>query len=245
MNISKFNDALYFMKGYRKVALRDTRGVLNKSNNYKFVKKRVDEISTILPSGTRIVEKSSELNNSMKVKYIFKANGDYIYSRLNEVSTFILKNFKLMYKRVHSFSSKTHKSFLNPENNMFFLPDGSEVKHIFDKQGKLSEWERNGLGETVNVKIRRLFNTDLGTLFIRKKGDIFTTKAVSRLNTPSVKVTKYDLTNPEKLVIESTTSTMDRAAKKMTVTNVQQKVYDSSMGYDFQHQKNLIRNFFE
>lgn len=62
-------------KGYTKVGLRDTKGVLDKTNNYKWVKIKSDaaedatmsKITEVLPSGTK-VEKEQYFVQSKKNK---------------------------------------------------------------------------------------------------------------------------------------------------------------------------------
>lgn len=41
-------------KGFKKVMLKDTKGVLTKANNFKWVKETDDFVETVLPSGTKI-----------------------------------------------------------------------------------------------------------------------------------------------------------------------------------------------
>ena len=44
----------YMAQGFKKVALKDTKGVLTKKNNFKWVRDRLDRIETIFPTGTRV-----------------------------------------------------------------------------------------------------------------------------------------------------------------------------------------------
>jgi len=43
-----------YAKGYKKVPLKDTKGVLNNTNNFRWVKEGASETNIILPSGTTI-----------------------------------------------------------------------------------------------------------------------------------------------------------------------------------------------
>lgn len=71
-----FNSKLYCaylsLLGYKKVPLRDTRGILNSSNNFKYYKESVLHRSskTILPSGTKIIYKVDDMDNYSKLDTI-------------------------------------------------------------------------------------------------------------------------------------------------------------------------------
>jgi len=63
-----FNSKLYraylSILGYKKVPLRDTKGILNDSNNFKYYKESVlhNCSKTILPSGTKIKYKVDDMD---------------------------------------------------------------------------------------------------------------------------------------------------------------------------------------
>ncbi|MGN1153028.1 MAG: hypothetical protein ACI4S3_03295, partial [Candidatus Gastranaerophilaceae bacterium] len=63
-----FNELKMVCKGFKKVPLRDTKGVLTKANNFKWVKNTKDAVETVLSSGTKIREYTNG------TKYIEKAN---------------------------------------------------------------------------------------------------------------------------------------------------------------------------
>ena len=57
--ISRFQQLGLHLRGYKKVMLNDTKGLLTNANNFKFIKSIssiVDAKDTVLPSGTKISE---------------------------------------------------------------------------------------------------------------------------------------------------------------------------------------------
>lgn len=68
----------YMVQGFKKVALNDTKGVLTNKNNFKWVKevKGYNYTDTILPTGTRVREKSKVFCSPMfEDKIITKPDG--------------------------------------------------------------------------------------------------------------------------------------------------------------------------
>jgi len=75
-------------KGFKKVMLKDTKGVLTKANNFKWVKETDDFVETVLPTGTRIYKDASS-------KRVVKPDGTCFYcykydvgSKLDKFSAF-------------------------------------------------------------------------------------------------------------------------------------------------------------
>lgn len=105
------------LNGFKRIQLPDTRGVLNKTNNYKWVRQNADNsITTILPSGTRI----DKFNYS---KFVTKSNGDLIACFKDyKDSLTIKKGFSLIKNPFENFDSgkvflKTWKEFI-PKSNL-------------------------------------------------------------------------------------------------------------------------------
>lgn len=68
----------YMAQGFKKVALNDTKGVLTKKNNFKWVKEGPGyTMETIFPTGTRVRENCRFLVRSEN-KVITKPNGTVI-----------------------------------------------------------------------------------------------------------------------------------------------------------------------
>ena len=105
------------LNGFKRIQLPDTRGVLNKTNNFKWVRQNADNsITTILPSGTRI----DKFNYS---KFVTKSNGDLIACFKDyKDSLTIKKGFSLIKNPFENFDSgkvflKTWKEFI-PKSNL-------------------------------------------------------------------------------------------------------------------------------
>ena len=70
-------------KGFKKVPLRDTRGVLNETNNFKWVREKGDIVDIVLPktgtkvqkysriSETYVTEKSVTLTNGTEFRKVY------------------------------------------------------------------------------------------------------------------------------------------------------------------------------
>ena len=65
---SKLYHAYLTLLGYRKIPLRDSKGVLNSSNNFKYYKESIlhYKSKTILPSGTKITYKVDDMDSYSK-----------------------------------------------------------------------------------------------------------------------------------------------------------------------------------
>ena len=67
-----------YLLGYKKVPLKDTKGVLTKNNNFKWVKETDTFRHTEFPSGTRVDEEFSSLKKSKTIKTRYGA----IYNKM-------------------------------------------------------------------------------------------------------------------------------------------------------------------
>lgn len=74
--ISRFQSLGLRLKGFKKVLLKDTKGVLTSANNFKWVKETDEYVRTILPkTGTEIIE--SKLTKG-KMKDVIKKDGTMV-----------------------------------------------------------------------------------------------------------------------------------------------------------------------
>ena len=72
--ISRFQSLGLRLKGFKKVLLKDTKGVLTSANNFKWVKETDEYVRTILPkTGTEIIE--SKWHTTGKIKEVLKKDG--------------------------------------------------------------------------------------------------------------------------------------------------------------------------
>lgn len=79
MGIS-FNSLKMVCKGFKKVPLKDTKGILNKTNNFKWVKESGDTVETVLASGTKIIK-------NWRGKTTIKPDGSFVrFTYLDEWS---------------------------------------------------------------------------------------------------------------------------------------------------------------
>ncbi len=84
MNLS-LNSLKMYAKGFKKVALKDTKNVLTKANNHIWVKEKNGITTKILPSGTKVIQsdhcKQVLTKNNKFIHKEFAKNGAYqIYS---------------------------------------------------------------------------------------------------------------------------------------------------------------------
>lgn len=103
---SKLYSSYLSLLGYRKIPLRDTKGVLDESNNFKYYKESMlhYKSKTILPSGTKItfqlddMDKFSKADAIKETLTIKKSSGDIIKSviELGKPERKIFKNGKLL-----------------------------------------------------------------------------------------------------------------------------------------------------
>lgn len=74
--ISRFQSLRLRLKGFKKVLLKDTKGVLTSANNFKWVKETDEYVRTILPrTGTEIVESKLAVG---KMKDVIKKDGTIV-----------------------------------------------------------------------------------------------------------------------------------------------------------------------
>src|SRR5574344_11657 len=158
-----------FLYGFKKVALNDTKGILNNTNNFKWVKKGNKTKITVLPSGTKIKEQFSTTKTNGKIKIVVKPNtqaylktiadnGAYkIYSaraiktsRLKFMDMKIIKEktFAEVIKENAEKLNKKRQDFINNFNTKFErtiikTEDGSVTKLVKERAtGKLVHWFR-------------------------------------------------------------------------------------------------------
>ena len=94
-----------YVQGFRKVPLKDTRGVLTPKNNFKWVKGNTQ----IMPSGTYV--SSSETG-----KYVFKPDGKTFFTDINPDKSLNITSAQF-YK----------KSEMTVKDDKVYLPDGSDA----------------------------------------------------------------------------------------------------------------------
>src|SRR5574344_52748 len=166
MNIKSVKMFLY---GFKKVALNDTKGVLNNTNNFKWVKKGNKTQITVLPSGTKVKEQFSTTNTNAKLKMVVKPstqaylksiadNGAYkIYSaKATDTSTLKFKDMKIIKEKTFAEAIKENAEKLNKKRKLFInnfnkkfertiikTEDGSVTKLVKERAtGKLVHWFR-------------------------------------------------------------------------------------------------------
>jgi len=91
---SKLYHVYLSLLGYKKVPLRDSRGVLNSSNNFKYYKESVlhYKSKTILPSGTKIIYKLDDMdtfskNNLPKETFTVRKKSGKVIKSVRELCT--------------------------------------------------------------------------------------------------------------------------------------------------------------
>ena len=174
----------YMAQGFKKVALKDTKGVLTKNNNFKLVKVRDDgfsqeSIETILPTGTRVCKKSKVWvppTLEDKTITITKPNGVIINrTQISGTDTFritregadgvpqvLADNYKPTYL-ARMAAQKKRLNFIEAFNKKFGRKtvkgeDGTVSKFIFDKSSgdMVSWWRKNPKGEVTKGRVFNL-----------------------------------------------------------------------------------------
>lgn len=176
-----FNNIKMICKGFKKVPLKDTKGILTKNNNFKWVKNRKEATETVLLTGTKITK---YLSGS---KYIEKANDIKVLIRSSlgrgaySIATAEKTNKKGLYDNVKTIKlytkedilkgktekaiatlNKKRKAFVenfnkNFERTIIKGDDGTVTKMTHNrKTGKLEHWFRKD-GKTGKFSIGDVF----------------------------------------------------------------------------------------
>lgn len=213
------------IQGFKKVALKDSKKVLNETNNFKWVKEKGNKKITILPSGTKVTKTFDNSVFGLKgdTKLIEKANGDVIEKSSDYLYTSVRKNDKLLTMETRSerelkeLKKESEKLRAQYTKNEIILPDGRVVKRTFDENKKLIRWSRNGSGENTQAVIERPLNGVLGVSVHKSYGDgKYSTKSSSKIF-GRVKDVQYDLKNNENLTMHSTLKIINPETKKLEV----------------------------
>lgn len=222
MKIPQYKEFKMALNGFKKVALKDTKGVLNETNNFKWVKQKGNKTVTVLPSGTRITDEVKGLFDNTEKKLIEKANGDRISIHNDFIESRISKNGKTIYHKTQSEIIKEEtkkeaaKRLAQYTRDEIVLPDGRVVKRVFNQDKKLVAWTRKGNGEDLKVRIKRPLGGVLNTDIYKSHGNNkYTEKIVYKNIYPGVEETKYNFSNPDKYIVESTAKMINPKTNKM------------------------------
>ena len=171
------NDLKMVCKGFKKVPLKDTKGVLTKANNFKWVKNNEESTEIVLSTGTKITKyaRGGKEVITPTVKACRYGNlhdgGGYIISVVDRI-TDKTKFFKLVSKadalkekaqKAAAALNKKRQAFIENFNKKYdrtFVKgdDGSITKLTHDKKtGKLVHWFRKD-GKTGRTSIGDIFN---------------------------------------------------------------------------------------
>lgn len=115
-----FSNLKMMLHGYRRVAIKDTKEVLDKTNNFKWVKTTNTATYTVLPTGTIIEEGIGVYGNDFKK--IIKPNGRMVVSQHN--LPYGQYNIPTPGSYVISEYEKCHNAGTKYKPN--YLPSGSE-----------------------------------------------------------------------------------------------------------------------
>ncbi len=166
----------YMAQGFKKVALNDTKGVLTKKNNFKWVKEGPgNTMETIFPTGTRVREKSKDFYSSMiEDKIITKPDGTEIhkYGRSRDtryITRYSNSGLETLARPVRGAKDAAQEltekrlNFIDAFNARFARKtvkgeDGTVSKFIYDKDNgnMVKWWRKNPKGEVTQGKVLNL-----------------------------------------------------------------------------------------
>ena len=117
------NHLMMKLNGYKKIALNDTKGALNKKNNYKWVKENPNLTYTVLTSGTIIEEGKGVYGNSYKK--VIKPNGSMLLAQHN----LPYGKFNLPVPGSYSITEHTDSKNIGSRFNPNYIPVG--IKSVY------------------------------------------------------------------------------------------------------------------
>lgn len=229
------------IQGFRKVALKDSKQVLNESNNFKWVKEKGSKKITILPSGTKVTKTydNSFLGMNGDSIVIEKANGDVIACHEDSIVKSVTKNGKSIFNQtvgerlLIEQKKEAAKKLAQYTRDEIILHDGRKVKRIFDENKKVVAWSRQGNGENLKVRIKRPLNGVVGTIIHKSHGnDVYSTKVVSNIY-PSTETTVYNFKNPQKYTQETVSKALNPKTNKMEIVENKKTEMPFVMGPPF------------
>lgn len=135
------------LQGFKKVALNDSKGVLNKSNNSKWVKNAENSKYTVLPSGTMIEEGKGV--SGCDYKKIIKPNGRMVVAQHN------LPNAKTLEPVKGSYAINEYEKCVNIGSNSRpnYLPSGA--KKVYKQKTPEEVIAENNAKKETTVKEKR------------------------------------------------------------------------------------------
>ena len=141
MNVGIIRDALMYAKGYKKVALRDTKGILNKTNNHKWVKETKAATTTVLPSGTIVQDYYSIVGHKCKKVIKPKENKMFFSQRALRDEEYMtpMKGYDniSLNEGIYNFGTVRRPCYMS-ESTIKFLKTKSE-KEALAEQAKVKE----------------------------------------------------------------------------------------------------------
>lgn len=164
-SVGMFHNALMYAKGFKKIALKDTKGILNKTNNYKWVKETKNTTTTVLPSGTVVQDSYNALGN--KSKKVIKPDGKMFFSYRALADKSYVRPMNGFDNIVEYGNSENIGSLLNPQ--YYPIGAGKFYKSILPEQALKKQDEINASLNNNQLRQKRLkFIEEFNKKFERK-----------------------------------------------------------------------------